>query len=522
MRLVQLSVPEGKLETVREALDGDDLPYVVTDETSGRGHEALVYIPLPTGMVESTLDTLRARGIGEDAYTVVVDAETVISEEFDALQDENDAGDVESERISRQELRTEAAELTPPLDVFVVMTVVSTIVATAGLLLDSAAVVVGSMVIAPLIGPALGASVGSVINDEELLAESVKYQLLGVILAIVAAAVFAWLVRLGNIVPPGLAISGVGEIRERLTPDLLSLAVALGAGVAGVVSITTGISVALVGVMIAAALIPPAAAAGIAIAWGEPMAAVGSTVLVLVNVLSVNLAGLLTLWYAGYRPERLFDRGLAERRVRRQVVGLVVVVLIFSTFLGGITYSNFTTATFEDDARTETEALLEQEQYAAYELIALEIELTDDFPFRGPERVIVTIGGPPQQAPVDIAADLEERISAQTDDPVAVDVRYVDVISLGPQNDSDEETADGDETDLGEDGTTSLQQPNSIQQSASIQQPVLLETQERTRERTWEGKASQRSRDGNSGSYPIASTAASSTASTFSPVSTLM
>ncbi len=59
--------------------------------------------------------------------------------------------------------------------------------------------------------------------------------------------------------------------------------------------------------MIAAALIPPAAAAGIAIAWGQPSAAIGSTVLVLVNVLSVNLAGLLTLWYTGYRPRTCFQ-----------------------------------------------------------------------------------------------------------------------------------------------------------------------------------------------------------------------
>jgi len=430
VRLVQLSVPAGKRETVRDVLEEEGIPYVETDETSDREYEAVIYMPLPAGMVESTLDTLEARGVSEGAYTVVISAETVISEQFDALEDGDEDDAVESSRISRQELQAEAVSLTPPFSVYVLMTVVSAVVATAGLLLDSPAVVVGSMVIAPLIGPALGASVGSVIDDNELLLESVKYQALGVGLAIAAAAAFAWLVRLGNVVPPGLVIAEVGEIEERLTPDLLSLAVALGAGVAGVVSIATGISVALVGVMIAAALIPPAAAAGIAIAWGEPAAAIGSTVLVFVNVLSVNLAGLITLWYLGYRPERLFQRDRAFRRVRKQVVGLVVVVLVFSTFLGAITYGDFTAATFEEDARGEAETLLATEEYAAYELIDIEVRLDDNFPFRSPERVVVTIGGPPDAAPVGIAAELEARISAHTDAPVAVEVRYVAVISI--------------------------------------------------------------------------------------------
>ena len=473
MRLVQLSVPEGKRETVCETLEDDDIPYVVTEEVSGREYEAVIYIPLPTGMVESTIDSLRARGIGEDAYTVVVEAETVISEEFEALQEAAEDNDVESERISRQELRTEASSLTPSIDVYVLMTVVSAVVATAGLLLDSPAVVVGSMVIAPLIGPALGASVGSVINDQALFTKSVKYQLLGVGLAIASAAVFAWLVRLGNIVPPGIAISGIGEIEERLAPDLLSLAVALGAGVAGVISITTGISVALVGVMIAAALIPPAAAAGIAIAWGDPSAAIGSTVLVFVNVLSVNLAGLVTLWYAGYRPERLFQWDEAERRVRKQVVGLAVIVLVFSTVLGGITYVDFTTASFEEDARGEAETLLAQEEYAAYELLDLDIRLDDNYPFRGPERVVVTVGGPPDAVPLELAGELEERISAQTDQTVDIEVRYVEVISIEAEHPTEAEPSETS-TDEDDDGAAGGDSPAFEGSSIVVdRQPML-------------------------------------------------
>ncbi|WP_226480898.1 TIGR00341 family protein [Natrinema amylolyticum] len=433
MRLVQLTVPTGNRETIFDVLDGREIDYVVTDETRSRQYTAVVYFPLPDAAVEPILDELQNAGIDEDAYTVVVDAETVVSRRFQALREEYEKNDVGSDRISRQELQAEADDLTPSFPVYVVMTVISAIVATAGLLLDSPAVVVGSMVIAPLIGPALGASVGTVIDDEELFVESVTYQIIGVVVAIAAAALFALVARSLNIVPPDLVLSSVGEISERLAPDLLSLAIALGAGVAGVVSIATGTSVALVGVMIAAALIPPAGVAGIALAWGQPTSAIGATVLVLVNLLSVNLAGLLTLWYAGYRPENLFSLGETEQRLRQRIVGLVVVVLVFTVFLGGITYASYEAGNFEQDARDEVEAVLAQPQYEDYQILEFQLVMDDNYPFRNPERVVVTIGGPPGQSAPELADTLHERINRHADGSVNVEVRYVEVVERGSQ-----------------------------------------------------------------------------------------
>ncbi|MFD1563160.1 TIGR00341 family protein [Haloarchaeobius amylolyticus] len=428
MRLVQLTVPTGKRQAILETLDKRKIDYVVTDEKSSREYTAVVYFPLPDAAVEPVLDEIQETGIDEDAYTVVVDAETVVSRRFQALREEYEDGDVGSDRISRQELQAEADDLTPSLPVYVVMTIISAVVATAGLLLDSPAVVVGSMVIAPLIGPALGASVGTVVDDEELFTESVTYQIIGVVVAIAAAAIFAVLVRSMNIVPPDLVLSSVGEISERLAPDLLSLVIALGAGIAGVVSIATGTSVALVGVMIAAALIPPAGVAGITLAWGQPTAAIGATVLVLVNLLSVDLAGLLTLWYVGYRPENLFALGETEQRVRRRIVGLGVIVLVFAIFLGGITYASYETGNFEQDAREEIEAVLTQEQYEDYQLLEFEVVLDDNYPFRNPDRVVVTIGGPPGESAPELADMLNERINDHTDEPVTVEIRYVEIL----------------------------------------------------------------------------------------------
>ncbi|NKE35486.1 TIGR00341 family protein [Natronococcus sp. JC468] len=428
MRLVQLTVPTGKRRTILEALEDHGVDYVVTDEESDRKYAAVVYFPLPDPAVEPVLDELQDAGVGEDAYTVVVDAETVVSRRFEALREEYEEGDVESDRISRQELETEAESLTPTFAVFATMTIISSLVATSGLLLDSPAVVVGSMVIAPLIGPALGASVGSVIDEEELFVESVTYQIVGIVFAIGAAAVFAWVVKVTNIVPPGLDISEVGEISERLAPDLLSLVVALGAGVAGIVSIATGISVALVGVMIAAALIPPAAAAGVAIAWGQPAAAIGSTALVLVNVLSVNLAGLLTLWYLGYRPESLFELGQTEKRVRKRVVGLVVIVLVFAVFLGAITYSSYQAGNFEEDVNEEVTAALEAEAYAQYQLLDIQVMMDENYPIQSPRKAVITVGGPPGETAPGLGTEIRERVEQHATDDVEIEIRYVTIL----------------------------------------------------------------------------------------------
>ncbi|WP_394348664.1 DUF389 domain-containing protein, partial [Halovivax sp.] len=159
MRYLEVTVPKGRRRAVLDVLDDEGIDYVVSDETSGRGFAAVVRFPLPTRAVEPILDRLHRAGIGDDASVVVIDAETVISQQFDDLLDQHSHGGTKGSRTSRQVLRTKAEELTPAFPIYVTMLLISAVVATAGLLADSPAVVVGSMVIAPLIGPALAANV---------------------------------------------------------------------------------------------------------------------------------------------------------------------------------------------------------------------------------------------------------------------------------------------------------------------------------------------------------------------------
>ena len=428
MRLVQVTIPAGKRQAVLSVLDEEGIDYVVTEETSGREYTAVAYFPLPTNAVEPILEELREVGLDREAYTVVLSAETVVSERFEQLKESYAEKEESEERIARQELEARAEELASSLPTYVVMTVVSAIIATAGLLLDSPATVVGSMVIAPLIGPAMAAAVGSVIDDTDLFRRGAVLQLLGVVLSIVAATAFAIFVQTTNLVPPGLDPLALSEVEERLSPNFLSLAVAIGAGVAGAVSLMTGISAALVGVMIAVALIPPAATVGIGIAYGEPSLALGSAVLVAVNVLSINLAALVVLWYSGYRPQQFFQRDQARVATLKRVVFLVGAIAVLSLFLGGVTFDSYQTATTEQDIRAGVDAELEDPAYDGYELVELEVGTTSEYVlFHRPSEVVVTVGVPPDAPRPGLAAAIDQRLAAEYGLDVDVQVRYLEI-----------------------------------------------------------------------------------------------
>lgn len=433
MRLVRIALEADAADSVQAALDDAGISFTVTDQTGPLEYDRIISFALPAHAVEGVLDTLRGRGLSPDAETVILDAETVLSRDFEALQKELKPKEAPEDRISRQELRTRATELTPSFSVYVVMTLISAVVATAGLLLDSPAVVVGSMVIAPLIGPALSASVGTVVNDDSLFREGFVYQVLGVVVAIGGSALFAVLLRFGLLAPPGLDILAIPEIAERLEPDLLSLFIALGAGIAGILSLTTGISAALVGVMIAAALIPPAGAAGIAIAWGEPIKAVGAVVLVFVNLISINLAGLLTLWYAGYRPERIFETSLARRQVITQVGLYGIAVAGLSSFLVASSVTAVRQAEFERETRRAVESVLAEPPFEAFSLLSIQVSFEETPVFGAPRSVLVEIGTSSTVEHAGLAEAIKNHITERTGESIRVDLRVLTTETAEPQ-----------------------------------------------------------------------------------------
>ncbi len=193
---------------------------------------------------------------------------------------------------------------------FLFMIVASTTLAALGLRLDSAVVIIGAMLVAPLMSPIVGVGLAVAQGDARLLALAAKSVVRGIALAIAASF------TLGLLLPGGEV---TGEMLKRSNPSLLDLAVAIASGSAGAYALSRkGVSSSLPGVAIAVSLVPPLATVGVALSMGEGMVARGSLLLFVVNLAAVAAAsGVMFVWM-GFSPEvdqigrrRTFGKGVA-------------------------------------------------------------------------------------------------------------------------------------------------------------------------------------------------------------------
>jgi len=338
MRIIQAVIPEGKKEVIIDLLTEKGIDYVISPETSQRKYSDVLFFPIPKEGVEEVLDQLRKAGLEENGFTVVTKAEAIVAREFEELKERyEESEETDESKVARQELKASAENLSPSSPTYYLLLLAASLIASAGILMDNAAIVVGSMVIAPLIGPAMASCVGTIINDRPLFYTGVKKQVLGVLLAIASSTAFSRL-ALTTMLPENLELLSLTQITHQLDPGFLSLIVALGSGLAGAFSLTAGINSALVGVMISVALLPPAAAAGIGIATANLKIASNATIILLINVVSINLAGTFTLWLQGYKPGRWYEQKGAKKATKSRILVLMVLLLVIAVFLGMMTW----------------------------------------------------------------------------------------------------------------------------------------------------------------------------------------
>jgi uncharacterized hydrophobic protein (TIGR00271 family) len=203
---------------------------------------------------------------------------------------------------------------------FFILILLSVMIATMGLLLDSAAVIIGAMLVAPLMTPILGLGLGVVMGDTNLLRVAARSTVQGTLLAVAVSTVMAWMAPLVIITT---------EISSRTQPNLFDLTVGLAAGAAGAYGISRrNVAAALPGVAIAAALVPPLAVIGISLANGNWGNAAGATLLYGTNLAAISFAGAFIYMMLGFYPE---EKAETERHVllrRGMLAGLVLIFVI--------------------------------------------------------------------------------------------------------------------------------------------------------------------------------------------------
>ena len=207
---------------------------------------------------------------------------------------------------------------------FFLLTLLSTVVAAIGLIEDSVAVVIGAMVIAPLLGPHIALAFGSTLGDGPLVLRALRASFAGIGLAFLLSFGLGavWPVDLGR----GEMLLGSREILARTDVGLAGMMLALASGAAAVLSLTTGLSSTLVGVMVAVALLPPTATMGMLLGAGHVELAGGALLLLAVNIVSVITSAKLVFMAKGVKPRTWFERHKA--RQSKLTAGLFWVALL--------------------------------------------------------------------------------------------------------------------------------------------------------------------------------------------------
>ncbi len=174
---------------------------------------------------------------------------------------------------------------------YLTLIVSSCIIATLGLLSDSAAVIIGAMIIAPLMLPIRGLAFAALEGDMALF----RRALIAIVVGTSGAIALAWL--MGYLV--GFPEFG-SEIISRSRPNLLDLGIAIAAGgISAFAKVQAKISGSVAGTAIAVALMPPICVIGLGLAQGDWRVSLGATILYLTNLLGITLSCMLTFLITG-------------------------------------------------------------------------------------------------------------------------------------------------------------------------------------------------------------------------------
>ncbi|MFN4762663.1 DUF389 domain-containing protein [Gillisia sp. Q332] len=203
--------------------------------------------------------------------------------------------------------------------IYVVMMILSTLIASFGLFGNSSPVIIGAMILAPIISPIVSFSMGMVRYDINMLKTGVVTIIIGTVVSLVFAAGVSLIIPLKVLTP---------EINARLSPTLLDMGIAVASGVAAAYAhAKSGIAKSLAGVAIAVALVPPLAVAGIGIGWWDWAVFSGAFLLYSTNLAGIIMFAGITFLLLGFAPFKRAKMGLIYTFI---IIAIVMVPLSLS------------------------------------------------------------------------------------------------------------------------------------------------------------------------------------------------
>ncbi len=316
------------VEVIASPKNLKNLPAIVTKleiakfwQAGGNQDLAVYRILAEDEKTQELLDALQGI-LGPEGNIVLLTPEAVLPQNVPSTEEEKKAG---TEQTTREELYQEVEKGARYGSNFLLLVTLSTFVASIGLLKDNVSVIIGAMVIAPLLGPNIALALSTALGDTKLLWAAVKANVIGLSLATGIA------IMEGYLYPVSLSSH---ELLARTVVGLDSVALALASGAAAALSLTTGLSSVLVGVMVAVAILPPAATMGIMIGAAQFDLAIGAALLLAVNIVSVNLSAKIVFIFKGIKPRTWLDSEKArESTTVYMIIWLVSLAILVAVIL---------------------------------------------------------------------------------------------------------------------------------------------------------------------------------------------
>jgi uncharacterized hydrophobic protein (TIGR00341 family) len=324
-QLIEIVLPEGRTGDIGELLH--DIEILASWHDQLAENRARIHLLVETGRVEQVLDRLETYLQPlPGARAVLLPVEAVIPRPapIEHAGEPEEKEEKDRARISRQELLADVAAGTTLSANYLAMVMLSAIIAAIGLLRNDTAIIIGAMVLAPLLLPNMAFGLANTLGDTRMGLDSVRTTLAGLVLAVLTG------------IGLGLAVSAdptTPAIMARTRIGWSDLVLALASGGAGVLALTGGGSLSLVGVMVAVALMPPLVSGGLLIGSGHYASGGLALSLAIANIICVNLAAVITFHLQGISPSTWWEKNKARRARRRATTILLGLLAVLAALL---------------------------------------------------------------------------------------------------------------------------------------------------------------------------------------------
>ena len=315
MKIVEVVADESYIDSIKNIVEKNDVPdfWVVSSESEGRKVVRILVKPEQRQTILDALQGILSTSLSARVVVIPIEATLPREEEPDEK-----TKIISTTETTREELYNSIGKNARLNRTYLLLIFLSTVVVAIGLLKDNVAVVIGAMVIAPLLGPNLAMALGTALGDTDLMWKAFKTGLAGMSLALVLS------ILIGIFWPLNVESR---ELLARTYVGLDSAVLAMASGAAAVISLTSGIPSILVGVMVAVALLPPAATMGLMLGAGQTDLAYGAAFLLAVNIVAINLSAKLAFLVQGIKPRTWLEKEKAKQSMQSYIIIWVITLV---------------------------------------------------------------------------------------------------------------------------------------------------------------------------------------------------